>query len=141
MRFNNQACLTASLLACTLSAFAGVQICELHPNTCPPGTAPMLAAPVGDCPQNTCESQLPRGSILCNDGICNAYPQGISSALYYRWRLSNNSVSITPYGAQLHYSCAYDSYVLISVVVSDSSSAEQLAQQLVLCRSQTSHAY
>ena len=134
MKSNYRAFLTASLLACSFSAFADVQICELHPNTCPPNTFPIKDLPVGECPQNSCAYSLPPASLLCDSGVCTAFPQGVLTQFYYSWSASNSNVSISPAGAELFYSCTQNTNVLISVHVSDNSSPPQLAQQLVFCR-------
>lgn len=109
-------------------------VCELHPNSCPINTFPIKDAPIGGCPQNACASVMPPASIYCDEGICDAYPQGVTSTFFYDWHVSNNNVHVSASGAQLFYSCNVNTSLLITVTVSTVGGGQSTAQRLVTCR-------
>lgn len=122
------------ILSVSVFAHAEPAMCELHPNSCPPNTFPIKDAPVGDCPVNSCSSSLPSASIVCDAGMCEAYPQPVNTSFEYQWSVSNPTVSISAFGAQLSYSCTQNTNVMIRVFISGPTSEERTAQQLVYCQ-------
>lgn len=121
--------LSGSLLA----EDTGPGTCDPHANSCPVDTVPLQDVPVGTCPQNVCASVMPPASLFCDQGICDAYPQGVISSFSYDWSVSNSSVAISAVGPQLFYSCQVNTNVLITVTV-HSELGQSTAQQLVACR-------